>query len=219
MPPSASSNRPTRSVFASVNAPLTWPNSSLSKTPSDRPPAFTVTRPLPARADTAWIACATVPLPVPFSPVTSTFASDGPTRCDQLEHRPHRRRFGDQHRPDVRLERSVFGFEPLLAAQRPRQLDLRAEDGQQPRVLPRLLHEVARAAAHRFDRHFDAAPRRHHDDRQRRIVRAAAATAGRALPGPTSCRARSSDPSARRRIRRASIASRIAAGEPAESIL
>ena len=34
---------PTRSVFASVNAPFTWPNSSLSNTPSDRPPALTVT--------------------------------------------------------------------------------------------------------------------------------------------------------------------------------
>ncbi len=43
VPPSASSKRPTRSAFASVNAPLTWPNSSLSKTPSERPPAFTVT--------------------------------------------------------------------------------------------------------------------------------------------------------------------------------
>ena len=33
VPPSASSKRPTRSVLASVNAPFTWPNSSLSKTP------------------------------------------------------------------------------------------------------------------------------------------------------------------------------------------
>ena len=80
MPPSASSKRPTRSVLASVKAPFTWPNSSLSKTPSDSPPALTVTSPLPARPDTAWIACATVPLPVPFSPVTRTLASDGPTR-------------------------------------------------------------------------------------------------------------------------------------------
>ena len=39
MPPSASSKRPTRSVFASVNAPFTWPNSSLSNTPSERPPS------------------------------------------------------------------------------------------------------------------------------------------------------------------------------------
>ena len=31
VPPSASSNRPMRSVRASVNAPFTWPNNSLSK--------------------------------------------------------------------------------------------------------------------------------------------------------------------------------------------
>ena len=110
---------------------------------------------------------------------------------DQLEHRPHRRRFGDEHRPDVRLERAVLGFEPLLAAQRARQLDLRAHDRQQPRVLPRLLDEVARAAAHGLDRHLDAAPGGHHDDRQGRDRASGAATAGRALPGPRSCRARS----------------------------
>ena len=95
-----------------------------------------------------------------------------PDARDQLEHRPHRHRLGDEHRPHVRLERSVFRLEPLLAAQRARQLHLRADDRQQPRVFPRLLHEVARAAAHRFDRHLDAAPGRHHDDRQRRVVAA-----------------------------------------------
>src|SRR2546421_212523 len=35
--PSASSNRPTRSTRASVNAPFTCPKSSLSKTPSESP--------------------------------------------------------------------------------------------------------------------------------------------------------------------------------------
>ena len=80
MPPSASSKRPARSALASVKAPFTWPNSSLSKTPSESPPALTVRSGLPARADAAWSAAATVPLPVPFSPVTSTFASEGPTR-------------------------------------------------------------------------------------------------------------------------------------------
>ena len=38
---------------ASVNAPRTWPNSSLSKTPSDRPPAFTATNGRVARVDAA----------------------------------------------------------------------------------------------------------------------------------------------------------------------
>ena len=44
VPPSASSKRPMRSVRASVNAPLTWPKISLSKTPSDRAPVLTATK-------------------------------------------------------------------------------------------------------------------------------------------------------------------------------
>ena len=44
VPPSASSKRPTRSFFASVNAPFTWPNISLSNTVSARLPMLTVTR-------------------------------------------------------------------------------------------------------------------------------------------------------------------------------
>ncbi len=63
-----------------MNAPLTWPNSSLSKIPSGRPPVLTVIRGLDARPETAWSACATTPFPVPFSPVMMTFASEGPMR-------------------------------------------------------------------------------------------------------------------------------------------
>ena len=50
---SASSNRPARSVFASVNAPFTWPNSSLSKSVSDKPPILTVIIVRDARGDSA----------------------------------------------------------------------------------------------------------------------------------------------------------------------
>jgi hypothetical protein len=35
VPPFAASNRPVRSRVAPVNEPLTWPNSSLSSTPSE----------------------------------------------------------------------------------------------------------------------------------------------------------------------------------------
>ena len=41
---------------------------------------FTVTSGREERSDTACSVCATSPLPVPFSPVMSTFASEGPTR-------------------------------------------------------------------------------------------------------------------------------------------
>jgi len=114
------------------------------------------------------MACATVPLPVPFSPVTRMLAS----ARDQLQHRAHRRRLGNQHRPPVGLQRSILRFELLLTPQRAGELDLRPDDREEARVLPRLLHEIARAAAHRLDRDLHAAPRRHDDDRQRGIMRA-----------------------------------------------
>ena len=88
---------------------------------------------------------------------------------DHLQHRLHRRRVRDQVRLPVAAQHQVLGFEPLAAAQRPRQLDLRPHDGQEPRVVPRLLDEVAGAAAHGFDRDVDAAPGGHHHRRQRRV--------------------------------------------------
>jgi len=66
------------------------------------------------------------------------------------------------------------GLETLLTAQRARELHLRAHDRQDAGVLPRLLDEVAGAAAHRLHRHLDAAPGGHDDDRQGRIVARAA---------------------------------------------
>src|SRR5947209_4613371 len=48
------------------------------KTPSESPPALTVTMGLVARADKAWSVLATTSLPVPCSPVTKTLASEGP---------------------------------------------------------------------------------------------------------------------------------------------
>ena len=77
VPPSACSNFPTWSVWASVNAPLTWPKSSLSKRVSVRAPASTHTIGLSARSDNLWISPASTSFPVPFSPVMRTVASVG----------------------------------------------------------------------------------------------------------------------------------------------
>ena len=76
----ASSKRPTRSSLASVKAPRTWPNSSLSKTVSDRAPVLTVTSASPTRGESSWRTWAIRLLPVPCSPVISTLASDGAIR-------------------------------------------------------------------------------------------------------------------------------------------
>ena len=122
-----------------------------------------------ARLETACSARATTPLPVPFSPSTRTLASDGPTREITCSTPCIDGGLGDQLRHALAAQQRVLGLEPLPLAQRLAQLDLRADDRQQPGVVPRLLDEVARAAAHRLDGDFDAAPGRHDDDRQRRI--------------------------------------------------
>ncbi len=80
MPPSAISKRPLRSARASVKAPRTWPNISLSNRVEEMPPRLTLTNGPSWRRLLRWIASATSSLPVPLSPVISTEASVGATR-------------------------------------------------------------------------------------------------------------------------------------------
>ena len=75
VPPLACSNLPTWSACASVKAPLTCPNSSLSKSVSVIAPASTHTIGRLARAERRWISLARTSLPVPFSPVMRIDAS------------------------------------------------------------------------------------------------------------------------------------------------
>ena len=77
----ASSKRPLRSARASVKAPRTWPNISLSNSVDEMPPRFTLTNGAVARGGCCGgCASATSSLPVPLSPVISTDASVGATR-------------------------------------------------------------------------------------------------------------------------------------------
>ena len=75
VPWSATSNFPARSARASVKAPLTWPNSSLSKSVSGTAPISTETISSPLRAERLCISRASISLPVPFSPVIRMLAS------------------------------------------------------------------------------------------------------------------------------------------------
>ena len=74
VPPSACMNLPILSPAAPVNAPATWPNSSLSSRFSGRAPQATSTNGLSRRPLRRWIARAIIDLPVPLSPVISTVA-------------------------------------------------------------------------------------------------------------------------------------------------
>ncbi len=79
MPPSAAWNLPSRVLLAPVNAPLTWPKSSLSSSDSGMAPQLMVTNGPSARGERWWISWAMSSLPVPVSPVTSTLTVVGAT--------------------------------------------------------------------------------------------------------------------------------------------
>jgi len=79
VPPSATSNSPRFLAIAPVNAPRSWPNSSLSISSGGIAAQLTLTN---APADTVllrWIARAISSLPVPLSPVISTRLRVGAT--------------------------------------------------------------------------------------------------------------------------------------------
>ena len=77
VPPSASSNRPSRRSAAPVNAPFSCPNSSLSSSVSGSAAQLTAMKALPRRGERSWSAFATSSLPVPDSPWISTVLETG----------------------------------------------------------------------------------------------------------------------------------------------
>ena len=85
VPPSASSKRPRRRDTAPVNAPRSWPNSSLSNSVSVSAAQCTRTNFDPRRGDREWIALATSSLPTPLSPVINTEARLGAT-CSTISN-------------------------------------------------------------------------------------------------------------------------------------
>jgi hypothetical protein len=103
-----------------------------------------------------------------------------PHPLDQLQHRSHLRRLGDERRWPVRAavsrrcatvapQKSILGIESPRAAQRPSELDEVAQRDEQTRVIPRLLYVVLRTAPHCLDSATNTSPRRHHRNRQVRF--------------------------------------------------
>ncbi len=86
-----------------------------------------------------------------------------PDLPNEFQDRRHRWRFRQKCRARFGAQDAVFGFETLCLPQSLAQIDLRAQNGEQARVFPRLLNKVARASTHRFHGNFDAAPCSHHD--------------------------------------------------------
>ena len=79
VPPSASSNLPRRSAAAPVNAPFSWPNSSLSISSVGMAAQLTFTNGPDANGLSRWMCAASSSLPVPDSPESSTPTSDRAT--------------------------------------------------------------------------------------------------------------------------------------------
>ena len=78
VPPCAARKSPCCSATAPVKAPRTWPKSSLASSPSVKPPQLTATNG-PLRPLRRWSRRATISLPVPVSPVTTTVRGCGAT--------------------------------------------------------------------------------------------------------------------------------------------
>ena len=91
--------------------------------------------------------------------------------CDHVQDRLHHSRLRDEGRQTAAAQDFVLHLQAALAPKRPRQFGLCPDDAQEPRVVPRLLHEIAGAAAHRFHGQLDAPPGRHHDHRQSGVDR------------------------------------------------
>src|SRR6516225_3127382 len=89
----------------------------------------------------------------------------------ELQNRVHGRCLRDKGWPSIGAEKLIFRLQPPLFPKASAKFDLSPQDGQKPRVFPRLLDEIPRPAAHRFDSQFDAPPCRHDNYRQSRIHR------------------------------------------------
>ena len=111
VPPSASSKRPMRSVRASVNAPLTWPNSSLSKTPSGIAAGVYSHQRLrgPRRERVQGLRDHFL--------ARTMLAGDEDVRvgwahaCDRIHDSLHRGSAGDEIRPAFRPQQAILGFQ------------------------------------------------------------------------------------------------------------
>ena len=79
VPPSANSKRPFRLDIAPVNAPFSWPNSSLSRSSPGIAPQLTGMKGPSARSEQSCTKRAMTSLPVPDSPCSKTVASVGAT--------------------------------------------------------------------------------------------------------------------------------------------
>jgi hypothetical protein len=95
VPPCACSKKPRFLACAPVNAPRSWPKSSLSMSSRGMAAQLTFTNGSSARGERRWMAREMSSLPVPLSPVMSTDAFVGATFSISWKSFRHRRRSPD----------------------------------------------------------------------------------------------------------------------------
>src|SRR5947207_436985 len=81
--------------------------------------------------------------------------------CDELKHRLHLWRLGDERRHPLSAQETILCLESLAMSNGAAEFYLSAENAQKSAIFPGLLYEVACATSHGFDSNFDAAPRGH----------------------------------------------------------
>ena len=164
VPRCASSNLPGLRAAAPVNAPFSWPKSSVSSRFSGIAAQLMATNGPSARGLSACSARANSSLPVPLSPSSSTVVSVAGRALQRDRHLLQPRILADDlrraaARGELLLEQDVLGRQPALRE--------RALDHQQQMIgIDRLGEKVERAFLHRRDGVLDAAEGRHHDDGQ-----------------------------------------------------
>ena len=115
VPPWASSKRPIRCAIAPVNAPFSWPNSSLSSRPVGMAAQFSLTNVRLRRGLRSWMARAISSLPGAGLAVDQHRGIGGRDGLHLLQHLPERRALADDLLEVVLRADLVFEVELLLA--------------------------------------------------------------------------------------------------------
>jgi hypothetical protein len=152
VPPSAISNRPMRSVLASVKGALDVAEQlALEHALRQAARVHAQERARGARRRRAWRASRDAALARPLSPVRRTSRRRAPRGRPSPAPAAWRGPRATSAPAPSRAQRAVLGLQALAAPQGARQLGLGAQHVEHARVLPRLLQEVARAPAHGLD--------------------------------------------------------------------
>ena len=140
VPPCACSKKPRLRPCAPVNAPRSWPKSSLSISSRGIAAQFTRTNGSSRRGLKRWIARLTSSLPVPLSPVMSTLARVGATRSICWVQALHR-----GARADHLVARLELGAQLGHGPREPCRPHRVADAHEHPIATQRLLEKIARA--------------------------------------------------------------------------